>query len=739
VPAVSNHGQLIHWGHSALTLELRISPDAPPTITRLDPTDAADASPQDVPSRQQPLAEVLVAGEGRGWSGTRSIASAVGARLRYTGQSTESAGHGAQRSAGARPESPESSDGPWMQLRVDAIDPVTGLRVEVFFRTVDGLAAIQTWTRVINEASTPTVLHAVSSFVTSAFLTDAPLIDAVDLHWARSEWLAEGRWQSQPVRDVGLPDLDMAAHGYRSRGCFAVTSTGSWSTSEALPIGVLVHRPTGRSWAWQIEHNGAWRWEIGETRDGLYLATMGPTDSDHQWRHVLDPSGSFSSVPVGVAVSDHGMEGAVAALTAYRRRIVRDHPDRDALPVVFNDYMNTLMGDPTSDALLPLIDAAAQVGAEYFCIDAGWHDETRAGHWAQEMGAWEPSTTRFPEGLAAIIDKIRAAGMVPGLWLEPEVMGLGSQVAQQLPDEAFFMRNGRRHVEDGRYHLDLRHPAAVSHLDGVIDRLVSELGVGYFKFDYNIDAGPGTEVMAASPGDGLLGHNRAHLAWLDGLLDRHPGLVIENCGSGAMRMDYGILSRVQLQSTSDQQNPLRYPPIAAAAPMAILPEQSASWAYPQPDMSDEEIASCMVTGMMGRLYQSGHLDQMSPEQLRLVADGIAAHKSIRAEISRAAPVWPLGLPGWADPWVALGLHPQHDADGATYLAVWQRAGATQDVSCELPHLTGRTVRPEVIYPRGLAPWHVRWEAGSKTRPGVLTIATDHPAPAARLIKLAPES
>jgi alpha-galactosidase len=717
VPGVANDGQFVSWGHSALTLAFSVPPEAPPSLACLTSADLAEHSESETLVRHQPIAEVLVAGAGRVWSGMRSVASVVGTRLRYTGHT-------------------ESVDGPWRQLRIDTVDAAIGLRVEVFFRTVVGLPAVQTWTRVANEGGRPTVLYAVSSFVASPFIDDADTIGAVDqfdLCWARSDWLAESRWTTQPVRAAGLPDLDIALHRYRSRGCFAVASAGSWSTSGALPTAVLVHRPTGRAWGWQIEHNGGWRWEIGESVDGIYLATNGPTDSDHQWRHVLDPGQDFVSVPVGVVVSDHGLDGAAAALTAYRRRIVREHPDRSALPVVFNDYMNTLMGDPTSTALLPLIEAAGRMGAEYFCIDAGWHDDDRAGHWSRAIGAWEPSATRFPEGLAVIIGRIRASGMVPGLWLEPEVVAVGSPVAHELPDEAFFMRDGRRHVEEGRYHLDLRHPAALAHLDGTIDRLVDQLGIGYFKFDYNINAGPGTDVKAAAPGAGLLGHNRAHLAWLDGLLDRHPGLVIENCASGAMRMDYSILSRVQLQSTSDQQNPLHYPPIAAAAPMSVLPEQSASWAYPQPEMSAEEIAFCMVTGMMGRLYLSGYLDRMSPAQERLVADGIATHKLIRADIARAVPVWPLGLPGWTDSWIALGLHPQEDTNGATYLAVWRRPGASIDVSCRLPHLAGRSVEPELVYPTALESWAFSWDR----RSSALSIIASGSDPAARLIRLSP--
>ncbi|MEU1852203.1 hypothetical protein ABZ499_23745 [Streptomyces sp. NPDC019990] len=59
--------------------------------------------------------------------------------------------------------------------------------------------------------------------------------------------------------------------------------------------------------------------------------------------------------------------------------------------------------------------------------------------------------------------------------------------------------------------------------------------------------------------------------------------VVENCASGGMRMDGATLAVAQLQSTSDQQDPLRYPPIAAAAPTAVPPEQGAVWAYPPPE------------------------------------------------------------------------------------------------------------------------------------------------------------
>ncbi|MFD0478531.1 glycoside hydrolase family 36 protein [Nonomuraea thailandensis] len=361
-----------------------------------------------------------------------------------------------------------------------------------------------------------------------------------------------------------------------------------------------------------------------------------------------------------------------------------------------------------------------------FCVDAGWYDD--GGDWWDSVGEWQPSQTRFPHGLEEVLARIAGHGMTPGLWLEPEVIGVRSPMADKLPAQAFLQRGGVRLAEHGRHHLDLRHPAAVAHLDQVVDRLVEELGVGYFKLDYNIDPGAGTDRDATSAGAGLLAHNRAHLAWLEGVLDRHPHLVLENCGSGAMRMDYAMLSRLQLQSTSDQQDFLRYPPIAVAAPLSILPEQAASWAYPQPGMSDEEIAFTMVTGILGRLYLSGNLHRMTPEQFRLVERGVRLHRSLRADLLRAAPCWPLGLPGWDDPWLALGLR----AGEVTHLGVWRRPGATETTVLRLPHLAGRDVVADLAYPAADG-WACSWDP----RAAELTVTAAVTAPTARILHVRP--
>jgi alpha-galactosidase len=668
-----------------------------------------------------PLVDVVVAGEGRGWSGRRYCESVAGRRLRYRGHAeraeagsspevrVEAGGSPEVRvEAGGSPEVRVEAGGGWHEVRVELDDPVTGLAAEVFYRVLAGQGTVRSWVRLTNRGAAPVTVESVTSFLCGSLEE----VDDLDVLWAENDWLAEGRWQRRPLRDA-LPDLNRHAHGANPRGRLGRTSLGTWSSGTYLPMGALVSRRTGHAWVWQVEHSGGWHWQVGEHTRGAYLALLGPADLEHHWHATLAPGDAFTTVPAAVTVSGRGLDDALGRLTGYRRAIRRPHPDHQRLPVIFNDYMNTVMGDPTTERLLPLIAAAAAAGAEYFCIDAGWYAERGEGWW-DTVGAWRPSVSRFPGGLTVVLDRIRALGMVPGLWLEPEVVGVRSPLAARLPDGAFFTRRGQRVTENGRHHLDLRHPAAVRHLDETVDFLVGELGIGYLKFDYNINGGPGTDTGGLgtdglSTGAGLLGHNRAHLDWLDGVLDRHPDLVIENCASGGMRTDYALLARMQLQSTSDQQDHRRYPPVAAAAPAAITPEQAAVWAYPQPGFTADEIAFTLASAMLGRVHLSGHLDRMSPAQRALVADAVRVYKQIRPAIARSVPFWPLGLPRWEDPWVALGIRDRE----TSYLTVWRRdpdpgadrgpekGGAPDEVRLPVPALRGRRADAKILFPEAM--------------------------------------
>ncbi|MGW6547999.1 glycoside hydrolase family 36 protein [Streptomyces massasporeus] len=684
------------WGHEALDARFVVAPDGTPRLVRLArPGDDRGTTPRSA----LPLVELTALGHGSGWSGPRFTGTAFGSRLAHRAHHTS------------------SRDG-WERLTVELHDPDTGLTAFADLGSPTGLPVLRSRVRLRNDGRAPLVVQSVSSLL----LGGLPAPDALDVHRARNDWLAECRWYAEPLR-ASVADIHTDVHEHDSRAALALTGRGSWPTDGHLAMGALTERDGGRAWVWQVESPAGWRWDLGERAHGTYLALNGPTDAEHQWRIRLAPGEEFTTVPGALALGPD-LDTAFGALTSYRRAIRRPHPDHTALPVVFNDYMNTLMGDPTTAKLLPLIDAAADAGAEYFCIDSGWYDDDTRGWW-DSVGAWQPSPRRFPDGgLQAVLDRIRERGMVPGLWLEPEVVGVRSPVAAELPPEAFFQRDGVRLTEQGRHQLDLRHPAARAHLDKTVDRIAGDWGVGYLKLDYNIVVDPGTQAPGdLAPGAGLLGHAQAYLDWLSGVLDRHPGLVVENCASGGMRMDGATLAVAQLQSTSDQQDPLSYPPIAAAAPTVVPPEQGAVWAYPQPEYDDDLITWTLGGALLGRVHLSGHLDRMSDHQRALVRDAVDVYRSIRGDLARALPFWPLGLPGWTDEWLAAGLRTPGDA--TTYLSVWRRGGPGQ-LRIPVRHLAGRDVRADVLHPSSAGAGGAVWDGERLTvsvprTPGALLI------------------
>ncbi|WP_339818205.1 glycoside hydrolase family 36 protein [Paenibacillus sp. FSL R7-0216] len=607
------------------------------------------------------------------------------------------------------------------KLEVALRDPKTGLEAVQHVQFYDGVQTVRAWVELFNAGSAAVGVEYVSSFALTGLDKEGgqDRDDKMVLSIPHTGWQSELQWRAYRLPELGLSHLTD-----RSSKRITCSNTGSWSAAEHIPMAVLENRETNTSLFWQIEHNGSWHWEIFDQVDQLTLLLSGPTEHDNHWWVSLAPGERFVSVPVAVGVTNGGFEAAIGQLTAYRRRIRRPNDDNRELRIIFNDYMNCLWGSPTTEKLLPLIDAAAEAGCEYFCIDAGWY---APGEWWDGVGEWLPSSERFPEGIKYVLDYIRGKGMVPGLWLELEVMGINSPKLADTDDSWFFLRHGKRVMDRSRYQLDYRNPKVVAHADEVIRRLVEDYGVGYIKMDYNINAGIGTEAAADSFGDGLLQHNRAYLAWLDRIFARYPELVIENCSSGGMRMDYAMLSRHSIQSTSDQENYVNYAAIAAASPSALTPEQSAIWSYPLREGDDEEVVFNMVNALLLRVHQSGHLAELSPRRRVLVKEALDYYKAIRADIPEALPFWPLGLPKQQDDWVSLGL--QRPGSDKVYLAVWRTRGETSSQILPLSKLQGETLDIRCAYPQDLdCAWS--WDSAA----GQLTV-TLPPAPSARLFEI----
>jgi alpha-galactosidase len=614
-------------------------------------------------------------GENSPDQGMKSGMGQPGSRLLFAGR-REEATHGSKR------------------LVCMHTDPVLKLSVQSVYEAFDGVPVVRRSSRVTNQGDTPVGLEFLSSAMLHGLAAPQAYESELRIHVAMNSWMAEGQWHTFRPSEMGFVENERTSWSQAQAG-----SIGSWSSERYLPMAMAENTRLRLTWFWQIEHNGSWYWEVSNVSardnyaDNVYAYLGGPDDLHAAAWKGLKPGETYETVPVAIGCVRGGFSDAVESLTHYRRlACLTPHKDNSRCPVIFNDYMNCLWGDPTEAKELPMVAAAAKAGCEYFVIDAGWYADLHED-WSPTIGAWQPSATRFPRGLKFLLDQIKQAGMVPGLWLEPEVAGAKSLLAQK-PDHWFFVRHGKRVLKNSRFLLDFRNPEVRAYLDQVIARLVNDYGIGYIKMDYNVDSLQGTEIGADSFGQGLLEHNRAHLAWLEEILKRYPDLVIENCGSGGGRMDYAMLSRLQLQSMTDQEDYLKLPMILVGASAAVLPEQLAIWSYPLAKADADQASFNMVTSMMCRIHQSGRLDSLASESWAQVAEGIRIYKDIlRKHIPGAMPFYPLGLPDVTDfkaP-VALGMK----SPAQTLLAVWRIDGPG---TTKIPWASGDA---KLLYPAAL--------------------------------------
>ncbi|WP_456696866.1 glycoside hydrolase family 36 protein [Aeromicrobium sp. P5_D10] len=695
--------QRIEWGTQQVSVVLDIG----------DRVAVRYIGPRDPEARLTPMAaalgptEVLFSGDALP-QGSRHVLLGTSLGLRYAGHRSW-------------------TEGEDLHLEIEQRTPADGagsIRVTTLWSVSEAVPVLRARTELTNESDSAVTLEHISSFVYCGVTSfeEPGWQDAVHLQIAHNTLYGEFQWRSYTLPELGLSDVGFTSRSVQSsKKRIALTSTGTQPTTEFLPSGVLSDTARGQVWAWQIEHNGPWHWEIGDNLASVYLSLSGPSDVEHHWHQALEPGERFTTVPVAIAIS-HDAETAFAALTSHRRKLRRASRDNVELPVVFNDFMNCLNADPSEEKLVPLIDAAANAGCEVFCVDAGWYSDDRG--WWTTVGEWEESRVRFPNGLRYVLDLIRERGMTPGLWIEPEVVGIDSPLVDELPDAAFFWRHGRRVVSQGRHQLDFRCAAVTDRMDRVIDRIVTDYDLGYVKFDYNINGGVGSDFGDASSGAALLEHNRAYLDWVDGLFQRYPDLVIEACSSGGARVDYATLARHSLLSTSDQTDPALYVPIAASSPAAVTPEQAAIWVYPQPEFDDELNALCVVNAMLGRPQVSGGLAQLSGPQMSLVREGISVYKTYRAELSAGQAFWPDGLPLWDAEWTSLGM----TMSSCSQIALWRRGGPDHH-EVLLEHLRGQDVSVEMTYPTTLG-GSVTWDSES----GILRAHLPM-TPSARLITL----
>lgn len=273
---------------------------------------------------------------------------------------------------------------------------------------------------------------------------------------------------------------------------------------------------------------------------------------------VLAPGESYCTPLVLAAWSSNGLDGLSEKFHTWVR--ARHAPSLPPRGVVLNTW-EAVYFDHDLDRLSRLAEIGASVGVERFVLDDGWMtgrtDDTKA------LGDWTVDPVRWPGGLHPLIDRVNALGMEFGLWVEPEMVCLDSDLARAHPDWIVRAEGGRLPPPwRSQFVLDLGNPEAFANILAQLCALLDEYPITYLKWDQNRD------MLAGSA------HRQTAASWrlMDELRRRYPGLEIESCSSGGARIDLGVLDRTDRFWVSDTNDPLERQAIQRLTGLLVPPE-----------------------------------------------------------------------------------------------------------------------------------------------------------------------
>ena len=199
---------------------------------------------------------------------------------------------------------------------------------------------------------------------------------------------------------------------------------------------------------------------------------------------VLGPGESVTTPWVYAVYSPRGVDGASARLHSMLRRR-QGHPSK--APPAPSEHLGGRLFDQSYEKLAELADVAAEVGVERFVIDDGWFGsrrDDRAG-----LGDWYVAKDVWPGASARSSTASALWAWTSGLWFEPEMVNLDSDVARAHPDWVMGTPGRMPHSWRNQQVLDISNPEAYAYILERLDSLVSEYAIDFIKWDHNRDLG----------------------------------------------------------------------------------------------------------------------------------------------------------------------------------------------------------------------------------------------------------
>jgi len=363
---------------------------------------------------------------------------------------------------------------------------------------------------------------------------------------------------------------------------------------------------------------------------GMSRVGLGINPFNFSWN--LEAGEAFQTPEAVLVYSSEGFGGMSRSFhRLYRERLVRGTWRDRERPLLINNWEATYF-DFNEEKILKIADGAKDLGIELFVLDDGWFGKRDSDN--SSLGDWFVDKNKLPNGLKGLAEKVNAMGLDFGIWVEPEMVSVESELYRAHPDWCLHVPQRRRTESRNQLVLDMTRIEVQDELISMLAAVFSSAPITYVKWDMNRNM---TEVYSEAllpeqQGEVMHRYILGLYRVMNELNERFPDILFESCSGGGGRFDPGMLYYMPQTWSSDDTDGVErlkiqwgtsfvYPAISAGAHVSDVPNHQVQRSTP--------LLTRLHTAMGGNLGFELDLSELSEGDRAMVAIHGAIYKQIR--------------------------------------------------------------------------------------------------------------
>lgn len=412
-------------------------------------------------------------------------------------------------------------------LIVEMVDKVSNVKVQLFYTVMHEYDVIIRRSVVVNEGDNPLTLQHISS-------------GTVDFDAEHQYYMTQlsGAWARE--RQVVSRKL--------VEGVTAVKSVRGTSSHQVNPFMVISperepEENNGECFGFCFVYSGNFA-ITAEVSEYLRLrVNVGINQEMFSW-HLDSKEGEnkFYSPELIMSYSNTGLGGMSRDLHRLIRERLVPRQWRYKVPPVLLNTWEAVYFDFTHDTVVEIARCAARAGVELLVLDDGWfgkRNNTQSG-----LGDWTPNREKLFFGLDGLARAVNECGLLFGIWIEPEMVSVDSDLFRAHPDWCLCVPSRRMTTGRNQLVLDFSRDEVVDYIYQQLETLLKSAKIEYVKWDMNRHLTEIFSVNTLPERQGEVSHRFMLGVYklFKRLTTAFPEVRFESCSGGGGRFDAGMLA-----------------------------------------------------------------------------------------------------------------------------------------------------------------------------------------------------